>query len=327
MRVARCTALGLLALAASLLTSFGGMPQTLARTPGKAWFGRFILPHYRIVSYYGNPLSPYMGILGEYAPQVMLQKLAAQALAYQRADPSHPVLKALEMVAVVAQRSAGPDGSYSARMPLSLIDQELQLARSAHAILILDVQVGRASVPSEVRYLAPILRQPDVELALDPEFDMLPGNIPGIEFGTMSTADINWTIQYLNRMVVRDHLPQKVLIVHQFIESMVPGWRGIVEAPYVALVRDMDGFGGQSIKMQKYEIFIHDEAVPYVLPSPYLPTGLRAAVPLNAGTIAMYSGRPVVIGGLKLFYTQDTPVMTPEMLMTLNPPPLVVIYQ
>lgn len=325
----------LLLAAASILTvagfaAFGaGARVASAKTANNDWFGPWILPKYRIVSYYGNPLSRYMGILGEYTAPVMLQKLNAQAAQYQALDPSHPAMRALELVAIVAQGSAGPNGWYSGRMPIALLDQELTLARSDHAILILDVQVGRAPVPLEVQYLAPLLRQPDVELALDPEFAMQPGGIPGVEFGTMHTRDINWTIQYLNQMVMKYHLPQKVLILHQFIPSMVPNWQNIVEAPYVALVRDQDGFGGWQLKSANYETFIHQEAIPYIQPSQYLPTAANPGiVPLNEGTISMYSGRPVVLGGMKLFYTLDTPVVSPQtVLTTLNPAPLVVIYQ
>lgn len=329
MRLGRSVFAAILVCSVAASALLGAMPASAqTQNAGNDWFGKWILPHYRIVSYYGNPLSPYMGILGEYPPKVMLQKLAAQAAQYQAIDPSHPVLKALEMVATVAQGSPGPDGAYSVRMPLSLIWQELRLARSAHAILILDVQVGHATVASQVEYLAPLLRQPDVELALDPEFDMPPGGVPGKVFGSMRTSDINWTIQYLNRMVIQDHLPQKVLILHQFIESMVPHWQGIVEAPYVALVRNQDGFGGWPVKSANYERFIRQEAVPYIEPPAFSPPQLGTALPINEGTLAMYAEHSVVLGGMKLFYTQDKPVMSPEtVLRTLDPAPLVVIYQ
>lgn len=305
------------------------MPRgAAAQGTGNDWFGQWLLPNDRIVSYYGNPLSRFMGILGEYPPQVMLQKLNQQAEVYQKLDPSHPVIKALELIATVAQGSPGADGSYSLRMPYSLIWQELRLARSAHAILILDIQVGHATVESQVEYLAPFLRQPDVELALDPEFDMRPGDVPGKEFGTMHTSDINWTIQYLNAMVEQYHLPQKVLILHQFIPSMVPNWQGIVEAPYVALVRDQDGFGHWAVKLNNYETFIRNEAVPYTRPPAFTPPRFQTALPLNMGSFGMYAEHSVILGGMKLFYTQDTPLVSPQtVLTTLDPAPLVVIYQ
>lgn len=256
-----------------------------------------LLPGHRIVAYYGNPLDPHMGVLGQGSPQEMLARLSQQAAAYQALDPSHPVIKALELVATVAQGSPGPDGTYRLRMPPSLIESELKLARSAHALLILDIQVGHSPVASEVAYLEPFLKQPDVELALDPEFDMnqIPGGIPGKEFGSMTASDINGAIEVLHQLVVEDHLPPKILIVHQFLPEMVPNWQDIRPMPGVSFVMDTDGFGNPGVKIANYHAFITDQPIGY--------------------------------GGIKLFYTQDTPLMSPAQVLALQPSPLLIIYQ
>ena len=256
-----------------------------------------LLPSHRIVAYYGNPLDPRMGVLGQGSPQQMLARLSQQAAAYQALDPSLPVVKALELVASVAQAAPGPHGAYSLLMPPSLIKAELKLARSAHALLILDIQVGHSTVASQVQYLKPFLKQPDVELALDPEFDMnqIPGGIPGQEFGSMTASEINGAIDVLHRLVVLDHLPPKILIVHQFLPTMVPNWQDIRPLPGVSFVMDTDGFGSPSVKIANYKAFITDQPIGY--------------------------------GGIKLFYTQDTPLMTPAQVLALKPSPLLVIYQ
>ncbi len=308
--------------AASLLLS--PAPVKAQTSAGLDWFGPTLLPKYRIVSYYGNPLSATMGVLGQGTPQQMLGRLAAQEQAFQQAAPTRPVIGALELVAVVAQRSPGPNGYYTSQMPYSLIQSELDLARSHHLLLILDVQIGHATVQTELEYLAPFLRQPDVELALDPEFAMLPGDIPGVEFGSMPTPPINWALQYLQSLTVRYHLPQKILILHQFIESMVPDWQQIQEQPNVVLVRDLDGFGGWPLKSSEYERFIHQEEIPYVIPIQQ-PFGIHGL--LNGFYATRLESHFVVAGGIKLFYTQDHPVATPAMVLGLDPPPLVIIYQ
>jgi hypothetical protein len=256
-----------------------------------------LLPGHRIVAYYGNPLDARMGVLGQGSPQQMLARLAQQAKAYQVLDPSHPVVKALELVATVAQGSPGANGTYNLRMPPSLIESELKLARSAHALLILDVQVGHSPVATEVNYLKPFLRQPDVELALDPEFDMnqIQGGIPGKEFGKMSAIAINGAIRVLHQLVVQDHLPPKVLIVHQFRPEMVQHWKDIKPLPGVSFIMDTDGFGTPAMKIANYHAYITDQPIGY--------------------------------GGIKLFYTQDTPLMSPAQVLALKPPPLLVIYQ
>ncbi len=315
---------GLLA-AFTVLLVLGAASPASAASQNLDWFGPTLLPNNRIISYYGNPLSKYMGILGSATPQEVIAELRKQEAAYVAADPTHPTIGALELVAVVAQGSPGPNGYYSLRMPYSLISQELSIARRNHLILILDVQIGHSTVQSEVQYLEPYLKQPDVELALDPEFAMKPGDIPGKQFGSMPTPPINWALTYLQGLVTQYHLPQKILILHQFIQSMVPDWQGIKEQPNVVLVRDMDGFGGQPLKMMEYEEFIHQEAIPYT--AQIKPLQGETPGVLDAAVVRHYKNSSFVAGGIKLFYTQDKPLMSPSTVLGLDPPPLVVIYQ
>jgi hypothetical protein len=277
----------------------GSAPDLPAGTPGplpepaSGW-----LPAYRIVAYYGNPLAPAMGVLGQYPPQEAMARLQAQAAAYAQADPSVPVIPAIELVADVAQGSPGPQGLYRLRMSPQLLDSELALARRNRALLILDLQVGRSTVQRELPYFLPWLSQPDVMLALDPEFDMPPGDVPGQEIGTMSAADIDWAVQDMSALVARLGLPPKIVIVHQFLPSMVTDWRAIHGAPGVQFVMDTDGFGGQGIKLANYRSFITDQPIP-----------------------------PVRYGGIKLFYKYDVDLMTPSQVVALQPPPSLVIYQ
>jgi hypothetical protein len=69
----------------------------------------------------------------------------------------------------------------------------------------------------------------------------------------------------------------------------------IVVPPNIDFVLDMDGFGGMDAKIGNYGHFVRDELVEY--------------------------------GGIKLFYQQDDPLMTPDQIVVLEPTPLVVIYQ
>ena len=56
------------------------------------------------------------------------------------------------------------------RQTSSTIDRYLAAARKAKALLILDIQPGRASFMSEVKAYRHWLEQPDVGLAIDPEW-------------------------------------------------------------------------------------------------------------------------------------------------------------
>lgn len=270
-----------------------GTPMPLRPPAGRSW-----LPSHRIVAYYGNPLATGMGVLGAYAPDVVIARLRAQAAAYAALDPAHPVIPALELVADVGQGTPGADGLYRLRMTPELVARELALARRARALLILDLQVGRSTLPAEVPSFAAFLVQPDVELALDPEFDMPPGEVPGMSIGSMSASEINWAVDYLAALVAHRHLPDKLLVVHQFTPGMVPDWRHIRPAPGVQFVMDTDGFGSGALKQANYLRYITDQPI-----------------------------RPVRYGGIKLFYRYDTGLMPPATVLALRPAPSLVIYQ
>ena len=82
-----------------------------------------LFPGCRVVSYYGNPLSKRMGILGELPPDAMLARLDKEVAAWNKADPATPVQPALHLIVVVAQGSAGRDGKWRARMADTLIER------------------------------------------------------------------------------------------------------------------------------------------------------------------------------------------------------------
>ena len=88
-------------------------------------------------------------------------------------------MPALELIATLVTAAPGDDGKYRYRQSSDLIDRYLAEARRAKALLILDIQPGRARFMDEVRAYQPYLREPDVGLALDPEWSMRRKPDPG----------------------------------------------------------------------------------------------------------------------------------------------------
>ena len=103
--------------------------------------------------------------------------------------PGRPALPAFELISTIVHRTPGEDGKFSTRQKPEVIDRYLREARKHRALLILDIQPGRASFLDEVRALRPWLEQPDVSLALDPEWSMKEGEIPGQSIGSTNAAD------------------------------------------------------------------------------------------------------------------------------------------
>jgi hypothetical protein len=253
------------------------------------------LPRDRVVAYYGNPIEPAMGILGLAPSSAMLDKLHQQMAAYGAADRRRPVRAALELVTPAAQKSPGEDGLYRARMSPALIERVAAWAEADHDLLILDVQLGRSSVSDELAALLPYLRRPYVHLALDPEFAMGAHQVPGRVIGSLDADQINEAIDTLNDLVGTDRLPPKLLIVHRFTEQMVTHTDRIAPKPSVQVVMTMDGFGAPSLKEDSYRAYVRDQKVEFA--------------------------------GVKLFYDQDKPLLSPEETLALDPTPDVVIYQ
>ena len=75
--------------------------------------GRRVLPHFRIVAFYGAPQDVELGALGIGTPAQAARRLERVARWYRRLG--RPVLPAMELLAVVADADAGSDGLYSTR--------------------------------------------------------------------------------------------------------------------------------------------------------------------------------------------------------------------
>ena len=258
-----------------------------------------ILPEHRIVAFYGNPLSRRMGILAEKPVDSMLARLDREVERWQQADSTMPVQPALHLIAVVAQGTPGRDGKYRQRADSGLIERVYGWAQQHHALLFLDVQLGRSTLADELPRLVPFLRRPDVHLGLDPEFAMGPNGIPGHRIGTLDAKDVNYATDLLADLVTRDSLPPKILIVHRFTRDMLTHYDRIRLDSRVQIVINMDGWGPPWMKRESYKRYV-----------------------------ARY---PVEYTGFKLFYHNDTKggqkLMTPRQVLALFPRPVYIQYQ
>ena len=112
-------------------------------------------------------------------------------------------------------------------------------------VVVLDLQVGRGTVAAEIEKVRELLSRPNVHLAIDPEFAVAEGQIPGEYIGSIS-ADITYAQKVLAEISATHGIPPKVLIVHQFREDMIQGKEQLAPIPGVQLVIDADGYGAPS---------------------------------------------------------------------------------
>ena len=255
--------------------------------------GRRIFPDYRVVGFYGAPQDEQLGALGIGTPDEAAARLRKVARAYERR--TRPVLPAFELIATIAADAPGDDGMYRMHQPDEVIDRYLSAARRAKALLLLDIQPGRADFLPEARRLERWLREPDVGLALDPEWHVGPGEVPGKVIGSVTADEVNEVSAYLSAFVTDHDLPDKLFVVHQFTSSMIENKDRVQQRLGLAITMNVDGFGDRSNKVSKYDLFT-SEATRFH-------------------------------NGFKLFYEEDTNVMSPRQVLALRPPPDLVVYE
>ncbi len=261
----------------------------LSKEPGG---GTTLFPSHRLVAFYGAPASPKLGVLGEAPPEALWSRLTAAAAPFS--SPNTVVVPSFELIAYTAQAAPGPNGTYAAELRPSQIDEYLGVVRAHHGMLILDIQPGRGSLLADAQALEPWLVNPDVGLALDPEWELQPGQRPGAQIGQTTAGEINQVSDWLQSLTVTHRLPEKLLVVHEFRASMVVAKPDVTSRPNLSVAFNMDGFGASDNKLSVYQLLASDP---------------RWAL------------------GYKLFYTRDRPLQTADDVLALTPPPQIVEYE
>ena len=260
-----------------------------------------LLPHTRVISYYGHPSTPTMGVLGSGTMEEVYARLQQQVAEWQAVDPNTPIKPAFEIIATVAQPEPGPEGTYLLYTGDEWIGEYVDFATAHTMLVILDLQIGHNSIENEINRVRHWLALPNVHVALDPEFSTKandiprPDRVPGELIGEISGYQVMTAVEMLSQIVAENNIPNKILIVHQFEEEMIYEKHVVETRPGVDIVVDVDGFGAPETKIGGYQEYVTNELIQY--------------------------------GGLKLFYEQDVPLLDPATMLTLNPPPSVVIYQ
>ncbi len=266
-----------------------------------------LFPANRIVAYYGTSVNNLMGVLGEDTIENTYAQLMDQVAAWQAADPETNVIPAWEYIATVAQGTPQSDGTWLNDIDFAEIQTYIDFAADHDMLVFLDVQVGKRGVQGEVERLRPLLEQPNVMLAIDPEFAIHGDEVPGEDYGYITADDINWTMETLADLSVEQGIPRKVLMVHQFRYDMIEDKEAIADTPGVELVLHADGHGAPALKEETYGVVITE-----------------------------WVERLAFWAGFKVFYNKDDPDrnaytdipnMTPAEILQLDPVPYYISYQ
>ncbi|HET6968189.1 MAG TPA: hypothetical protein VFI44_07930 [Ornithinibacter sp.] len=259
--------------------------------------GYLPFPGRRMVALYGHPGTASLGMLGEQSASDAVVRATTLATEYAALTDT-PVVPAFELIATVAARSAGADGSYSRRTPVERLLPWVEAAEGAGAYAVLDLQPGRTDFLEQAQHYEELLRRPWVGLALDPEWRLWGDQVHLEQIGSVGVDEVNRVGRWLAGLVREHDLPPKVLTLHQFRPSMVRDRARLdTSLDEIQWLVHADGLGSQDDKQATWRALRRD-----------LPPGVWL--------------------GWKNFEDEDTPMLTPRQTMArVSPTPWFVSYQ
>lgn len=203
-----------------------------------------------LVAYYGTGGTGALGVLGETDPDTMHRRLMRAAGDFAR--PGREVLPVYELIVTVADRTPGRDRDYSHDISREVVREYIDAAHRNGALLLLDLQPGRSRFVDVAKRWEWALRDPRVGLAIDPEWRMAEDEVPGTVIGSVGAEEVNRTTTWLTQLQLRHDLPEKLFVVHQFRTDMVRDIDRIERRPRLAMVQHVDGFGTPGQKLDTY---------------------------------------------------------------------------
>ena len=250
-----------------------------------------VLPENRVVAIYGAPQLVNTA-LGYKSPAAAARLAVRQSRSYA-ARGERPVIPAFDLIGVVANSTAGRDGLYRTRQPDDLIAGYLRRVRAVGGRLMIDIQPGRSPIAEEINFLKKWIAEPDVDVAIDPEWNVGRRGVPGRTRGSVTASEINAASRQIQRIVAKGDLPPKLLVVHQFTKSSIRKRKSVKQRREVGVTLNFDGIGSPAPKVAGYE--------------------------------ALSSKK--LFNGFSLFYRLDTPLMNPSSVLRLDPAVDFLLYQ
>lgn len=258
--------------------------------------GQTVFPGRRLVALYGHPGTPDLGALGEQGVKASIDRVKRLAAHYHDLSDV-PVVPTFEILATVASDAPGPDGDYSAESTVDELRPWVEKAGRAGLYVVLDLQPGRADLAKQAKRYKELLKKPYVGLAIDPEWKLGPHEKPLQKIGSVDAGEVNRVSTWLADFTAEHRLPQKLLVLHQFQQSMVRDEQDVdTDHDEVSLLVHMDGQGAPGVKKSSWQT-------------------VRDARP---GSVPL---------GWKNFYDEDHPMRSPKQTMSYEPAPLMISYQ
>ncbi len=224
-------------------------------------------------------VAPILGRLGMYANMdQMASDMEKFSTDIRALNGGKPVLIEVHLIYALAVGCGPTDDClfYLEGADPHLVDDYIKPAQQRGWLVVLDTQLGRSDPVTQVQRMIDegYLKYDNVEVALDPEFHVVPGHLrPGIPVGTITAQQVNDVQALLDSYVQKEHLAhRKILMVHQFgdkmvndgVPFMIQDKTEVRDYDNVDLVIIADGFGGPDAKVSKYNKMTDSSAYPFI---------------------------------------------------------------
>jgi hypothetical protein len=249
-----------------------------------------------ILAFYGHPNSRNMGILGRYSIEELDKLLTDLAAEYEAESGGRKIQKAFYLI----YGTVWPEGEIGIMSNDTLMPY-IEYGLKNDILVFIDHQIGKYDPIDSLKRMLPLLRYPNVHLALDPEWRTTK---PMREIGSITAEELNNAQKVMEDYIIQNGIPgERMLVIHQFNYLMIKNRQNVrTDFDRVRFIHCADGFGPPHMKRDSYAF--NAEA---------------ANMPLK---------------GFKLFYNfgipgagYDNPLMTPKEVYQLNPRPYVIMYQ
>lgn len=249
-----------------------------------------------VMAFYGHPNAASMGIIGQYSLEDLEPLLLKFAADYDAVNGTRTVTPALYLIF----GTCWPEGEIG-YLNSETCKKYIDYAAERGWLVFLDHQIGKYSVEYATKRLLPYLQYENVHLALDPEWRTTK---PMQEIGWVTAEEVNKAQQMIQDYLVENNLPGKrMLVIHQFKPWMISR-RSEVRSNFerVNLVHCADGFGTPAQKKDSYAANAEAKNIPLK-------------------SFKLFT-KPVIAGA-----GYDTPMMTPEEVLALEPRPYLIMLQ
>jgi hemolysin-activating ACP:hemolysin acyltransferase len=249
-----------------------------------------------VVAFYGHPNAAAMGIIGQYSLEELEPLLLDFAASYDAVNGVRTVTPALYLIF----GTCWPEGEIG-YLNSETCKKYINYAAERGWLVFLDHQIGKYTVEYAVQRLLPYLQYENIHLALDPEWRTTK---PMQEIGWVTADEVNNAQQMIEDYLIENNLPGKrMLVIHQFKPWMISR-RPEVRSNFarVNLVHCADGFGTPAQKRDSYAANAQAENIPLK-------------------SFKLFT-RPVIAGA-----GFDSPMMTPEEVLSLQPRPYLIMLQ